>query len=135
LIVTNIGGALSAGNSFQLLNTPSLSGAFNALILPPLGANLAWDTNGFALTGTLTVVSTAPPVFSGVTPLNDGNFRLTFSGPTGAGYEIRASTNLSLTPVTLWDLLDSGTFGVAPVEFDDLSATNFPQRFYLIRLP
>jgi autotransporter-associated beta strand protein len=136
LIVTNIGGnPFAAGDSFQLFNAPSLSGTFGSLVLPPPGANLAWDTNGFALTGTLTVVSTAPPAFGPVTPLADGNFHLTFFGPTGQGYEIRACTNLSLQPVTLWDLLDSGIFGNAGMGFDDLSATNFTQRFYLIRLP
>ena len=116
-------------------NAATHAGSFSSLALPPLGAGLAWDTNGFAANGTLAVISTAPMVFNSVVPLNDGNFRLTFSGPTSAAYELRASTNLSLAPVTLWDLLDSSTFGNASVSFDDLSATNFPQRFYIIRLP
>jgi hypothetical protein len=96
---------------------------------------LAWDTSGLALNGTLAVISTAPPAFGAVIPLGDGGFRLTFSGPSGQDYELRASTNLALTPVTLWDLLDSGTFGNSPVSFDDLQATNFAQRFYLLDLP
>ena len=53
----------------------------------------------------------------------------------GQAYEIRASTNLTLTPITSWMLLDSGVFNGAPVVFDDLQATNFAERYYLIRLP
>jgi autotransporter-associated beta strand protein len=136
LVVTNISGlALAAGDSFPLFNAGTIEGAFSSLAFPALGTNLAWDTNSFLISGTLTVVSTAPPAFNAVTPLNDGNFRLTFSGPAGRDYELRATTNLMLTPVTLWDLLDSETFGNDPVTFDDLSATNSPQKFYRIVVP
>jgi autotransporter-associated beta strand protein len=136
LIVTNIGGASpAAGDSFQLFNAPVLTGSFSSLALPPLGPNLAWDTNSFLASGTLTVLSTLPPVFGGVQPQPGGSIRLNFTGPTGRDYELRASTNLLLSPMTLWDLLDSGTFGISPVIYDDLSATNNPQRFYRIVVP
>lgn len=136
LVVTNISGfALAAGDSFPLFNAPALSGSFSSLTVPALGTNLAWDTNSFLISGTLTVISTAPPAFNFVAPLGDGNFRLTFSGPAGQDYELRATTNLMLTPVTLWDLIGSGTFGNDPVIFDDLSATNNPQKFYRLLLP
>jgi autotransporter-associated beta strand protein len=136
LVVTNISGiALAAGDSFHLFNTLSPANSFNSFVLPALGTNLAWDTNGFIVSGTLAVISTAPPAIDSVATLGDGNFRLIFSGPTGQDYELRASTNLALLPVTLWDLLNSGTFGNSPVIFDDLQATNYPQRFYLLQLP
>ena len=80
-------------------------------------------------------LSTLPPAFNSVATLGDGNFRLTFSGPAGQDYELRATTNLMLTPVTLWNLAGSGTFGNDPVVFDDLSATNDPQKFYRLLLP
>ncbi|MBC8097612.1 MAG: autotransporter-associated beta strand repeat-containing protein, partial [Akkermansiaceae bacterium] len=135
LLVTNLSGnVLAAGDSFHLFNAPAYSGSFNSILLPTLGTNLAWDVSKLAVNGTIAVVSTAAPAINSVVALGDGNFRLTFSGPFGQDYEVRASTNLSLTPVTLWDLLDTGTFGIDPVLFDDLTATNHPQRFYLIRL-
>jgi rhamnogalacturonan endolyase len=135
LVVTNIGNnPLTAGDNFLLLNSPTLSGSLNSLVLPPLSSGLAWDTNGFALTGVLAVVSLAPPTFDSAIRLTDGNIRLTFSGPTGQGYEIRASTNVVLTPITSWTLLGTGIFTGSPIAFDDLQATNFPQRFYLIRI-
>ena len=42
---------------------------------------------------------------------------------------------MDLTPVTLWDLLGTGTFDGNLSMFDDLQATNYPQRFYQIRVP
>ncbi len=136
LVVTNIGAnTLAAGDSFPLFNAPALSGSFSSLALPALGTNLAWDTNSFLISGTLAVISTAPPAFNSVASLGDGNFRLTFSGPNGRNYELRATTNLALTPVTLWDLLDVGTFDNQPVVYDDLQATNHPQRFYRLQVP
>lgn len=136
LIVTNLGGsALAAGDSFQLFKATSYAGSFNTLALPPLGANLAWDTSTLSTNGTLTVINTMPPEFSSITSLADGNFRLSFSGPNGQNYELRATTNVALVPVTLWNLLSTGTFNGSPVIFDDLAATNYPQRFYQIRVP
>ncbi len=136
LVVTNIGGlALVGGDSFQLFNASAHAGAFNSLVLPPLGTNLVWDTNSFLASGTLTVVGTQPPAFSSAAPLGDGNLRLTFTGPAGRDYELRATTNLTLTPLTLWDLLGSGTFGGSPVSYDDSTATNYVQRFYRIVVP
>ncbi len=134
LLVTNISGVSPvAGDNFPLLNAQALTGSFNNLVLPPLGANLAWDTNNFLVTGSLTVVSTLPPAFGSLQLQADGSFRLSFTGPIGKDYELRASTNL--TSVTIWDQIGNGTFGVGPVIYDDLSATNFPQRFYQIVVP
>jgi autotransporter-associated beta strand protein len=136
LVVTNISGlALSAGDSFPLFNAGTVEGSFNSLVFPALGTNLVWDTNSFLISGTLAVISTRPPAFNAVTALGDGNFRLTYSGPAGRDYELRATTDLMLAPVTLWDLLGSGTFGEDPATFDDLSATNSPQKFYRIVVP
>ena len=136
LVVTNIGvNPLAAGDRFQLFNAASPSGSFSSVVLPALGPQLAWDTSSLYVNGTIVVVSTAPPEFGMIQPLGDGNFQLTFTGPTGADYELRATTNLMVSPITLWDLLDTGTFGVGAMTFDDLSATNYPQRFYQLRLP
>ena len=136
LVVTNLGSnPLVVGDSFKLFNATNYSGVFASLVLPSLGAGLGWDTNRLNTNGILAVVSTASPEFSPVTRLGDQNYRLTFSGSAGQGYEVRASTNVALTPVTSWDLLGTGVFGADPVIFDDLQATNYPLRFYRIRVP
>ncbi|TAK95798.1 MAG: hypothetical protein EPO07_15095, partial [Verrucomicrobia bacterium] len=135
LTVTNIGGALTNGDTFKLLNAANYAGSFSSLVLPTLNPGLRWDTNALSASGTLSVIALAPPVFNSVTRLADGTFRLNFSGPSGANYEVRASTNAALTPFTSWPLVISGTFTGAVVTLDDLSATNYAQRFYLIRIP
>jgi autotransporter-associated beta strand protein len=136
LIVTNVSTTLpGVGDSFKLFDAGSYSGNFSTFILPGLDAGLAWDTSGLTNNGSLTVVSLAPPVLSSPTPLGDGTFRLLFSGTAGQNYELRGATNVALTPLTSWSLLTSGIFGASPVTFDDLQATNYPQRFYRLRVP
>ena len=66
---------------------------------------------------------------SGVWRLNDGNIRLTGSGPSGAPYRVLAATNLDL-PLGNWLQIGSGTFTGGLLDFADLQATNYPCRFY-----
>lgn len=63
LIVTNLGGALAAGDSFPLFNAGSYQGGFAAILLPVLNSGLAWDVSGLATNGAIAVVS-----FTGVNP-------------------------------------------------------------------
>ncbi len=49
--------ALTDGDSFDLLDFGSTSGAFASLDLPTLGAGLFWDTSGLLIDGILEVVS------------------------------------------------------------------------------
>jgi autotransporter-associated beta strand protein len=135
LNVTNLAGTLAANASFQIFNAASFSGSFAATNLPSLAAGLAWDASGLTTSGIITVVNIVPLQFNSVSVMADGNMQLIFAGTSGQNYEIRATTNLTLRPMTLWDLLGTGTFGSGPVTFDDLQATNYPQRFYLIQEP
>jgi hypothetical protein len=80
-------------------------------------------------------VAAAPPVINSFTRLADGTFRLNFSGPANQAYEIRASANPAIVSITNWTLLGAGVFSGSEVVFDDLQATNFTQRYYLIRVP
>ena len=136
LVVTKAGAApLAAGDTFKLVNAASYSGRFSALVLPSLSAGLAWDTTGLGTNGSLAVISLSPPMLSPPLPLGNGTFRLIFSGSAGQNYELRASTNIGLSPLTSWSLLNGGIFGTGQVMFDDLQATNYPQRFYRVRVP
>jgi len=56
LIVTNLGGALLAGDTFPIFSATTRAGTFAAISLPPLANNLYW-TNTLAVNGTLAVVS------------------------------------------------------------------------------
>ena len=46
----------TAGNTFNLFNSATTTGAFTSLLLPDLAPGLAWDTTPLASTGEITVV-------------------------------------------------------------------------------
>ena len=130
LTVTNLSGTLAPGDRFQIFSATAFNGTFAAFNLPALGFGLAWNTN--ALTnGVLSVVATVPPQFSSMTPLGDGNFQLNGTGSAGVTYELDAATNLA--PPVDWSFVtnkvadQNGQF-----QLSDLTATNFPQKFYRI---
>ena len=58
LIVTNLGGGLTNGDSFKIFDAASYVGAFSAFILPPLAPDLMWYTAPLTASGTIGVVST-----------------------------------------------------------------------------
>ncbi len=64
LIVTNLGGTLAAGDTFKLFDAVpgNYFGAFDAIVLPPLGPSLSWETNNLAIDGTISVVGPQPPL-------------------------------------------------------------------------
>lgn len=130
LVVTNLAGTFAVGDSFYLFNAALTGGAFADFNLPPLGAGLAWDTSNLA-GGVISVVATVGPEFTVMSRTGDGNFHFTGTGAAGITYELDATTNL--IPPIAWEFVtnaiadQSGYF-----ELRDLSATNFPQRFYRI---
>jgi hypothetical protein len=76
------------------------------------------------------------PLLSGLSRLADGRAQFTIQGVPCYNYRLWATTNVALTPATeTWTQLDNGTFGNAPTVFTDSTATNFPQRFYIISTP
>ncbi|HXR07382.1 MAG TPA: LamG-like jellyroll fold domain-containing protein [Candidatus Acidoferrum sp.] len=130
LTASNVGAPLTAGDNFQIFSAANYNGTFAALNLPSLGAGLAWNTN--ALTnGALSVIATVEPQFSGMNQTSDGNFQFAGAGAAGVTYELDAATNLA--PPIMWRFVTNGVAGQNGL-FDlwDLSATNFPQRFYRI---
>lgn len=61
LNVTNIGGALIAGDVFNLFDWATTSGAFSAVNLPGLDAGLAWDQTNLYSTGQIAVAAVPEP--------------------------------------------------------------------------
>jgi autotransporter-associated beta strand protein len=94
LLVTNLGTAFVAGDSFKIFSAsglPAYSGAFTSIIPATPGAGLAWDTNALATSGTLNVVAT--PVDTGVQ----------LGGPASVAVELNITYNITVTnigPVT-----------------------------------
>jgi autotransporter-associated beta strand protein len=134
LVVTNLGGAPQAGDTFQLFSAASYTGGFAGIILPPLDSSLSWNTNNLAVNGSISVESASltPPTMLGQKLSSDG-FQLTFSGPTGQSYRVLTGTNLTQV-VNTWQALVTNTFGSTNATFTDTNIFD-PQRFYRITSP
>jgi autotransporter-associated beta strand protein len=136
LMVTNSGGAaLAGGDSFQLFKAGTLTGSFTSLVLPPLAAGLAWNTNAFATNGLLSVVVTTHPVISSAALSPAGLVLHGTAGVSGGNFYLLGSTNL-LTPVSNWTRLLTNQFdGQGNFLFTNLMPTNTPQWFYQLQEP
>ena len=138
LVINNLGAApITLSSTFKLFTAASYGTTDFAAISPATpAAGLVWDTSTLKTDGTLRIASGAAPSIGSVATLPDGNFRLTINGALGQAYSVRASTNLTLAPIaTTWTLLSNGTVPSVPFTFDDLTATNYPVRFYIISTP
>ncbi|MCC7374536.1 MAG: immunoglobulin domain-containing protein [Verrucomicrobiales bacterium] len=116
LVIRQLPGALSGGESFNLLSAPSYSGSFAKIQLPPLTSGLSWDTSKLLIDGTIRVQGSVQP--AKVSWLMTPN-ALRVSWPTEhLGSLLQAQTNPLTTGLsaTWWDL--PGT--------DRVTATNLP---------
>jgi autotransporter-associated beta strand protein len=130
LTVNNLGASLTAGDSFTMFSAPSYHGSFAQLNLPKLGAGLAWNTN--ALTnGVLSVVTTVGPQFTSLALSADGVVQFSGTGAAGVTYTLNATTNI-MAPVMWMSVTNAVANQTGLFQLSDLSATNFPQRFYRI---
>lgn len=128
------GDPLAAGDTVKLYDAAAYAGDFAEIVPAAPGTGLFWDTSTLAVDGTLRVRGLAAPAVASVTPLPDGNIGLTITGLVGQAYSVRASTDVGL-PVGSWTLLQSGSLPASPFVFNDLTATNFPRRFYILSTP
>jgi fibronectin-binding autotransporter adhesin len=126
------GDPLAPGDALPLYSAAAYAGTFAVIEPATPGAGLVWDTSELATTGMLKVASPAAPPLTGATLLPDGNFALTLNGTLGQPYSVRATTDLTLG---IWTVLTNGTIPVVPFVFEDLTATNYPQRFYRTSTP
>jgi autotransporter-associated beta strand protein len=131
LNVANLSGTLAAGDSFQIFSAPNYVGNFATLNLPPLGTGLAWNTTNLTVNGSLSVIATASPQFSSIVQSGDANFVFSGTGAAGLTYELDAVTSLQ-SPL-LWLFVTNAVADQNGLfQLFDLSATNFPQRFYRV---
>jgi autotransporter-associated beta strand protein len=103
LMLTNIGSALAAGDSFKLFNASAYNGTFSAISPATPGPNLAWNTNSLTTDGTISVVSAAAPV-PVVTGIGLSGATLTITATNGSKsgmYVLLQSTNVAL-PLAQW---------------------------------
>jgi len=110
LLVTNTGpDTLVAGDSFQLFQAAGHSGGFASVNLPPLPADLLWNTNNLIISGTVSVVSgpTGTNMVRQVVKLA-ASATVTASGVSGYSYALERATNL-VSPV--WVNLSTNVAG------------------------
>jgi autotransporter-associated beta strand protein len=135
LVISNIGTqAFTSVTVLKLFDAATY--VLGPIIIQPSspGPGLMWDASNLAIDGTLHVVATVPPTLANAMLLPDGNFSLVINGTFGQGYSVLSSTNVAL-PLPSWTVLQSGTLPGSPVVFSDLTATNYPSRFYSISSP
>ena len=95
LTVTNVGPAITAGDSFQLFSAGFIGGTFAATNLPPLNPGLAWDFDASA--GWLSVLQTTATNSTNISfTISSGN--LTLAWPNDhTGWRLQVQTNDLIT--------------------------------------
>ena len=110
LVVSNLSGALSLGQSFSIFGSAPASGNFSA-ILPPPGPWLRWRFD--PASGQITVVSSASqPAFSSVSLAGTSLVYQVTGGPPGSPCYIMATTDLS-RPKTAWERIATNVFDMS----------------------
>jgi autotransporter-associated beta strand protein len=135
LVLTNIGAqAYTNGTVIKLFDAATyVAGAVTIQPSSP-GPGLMWDASQLPVNGTLHVTTVVTPTLASAARRSDGNISFQIGGTVGQGYSVRASTNVTL-PLSSWTVIQSGSLPSASYLFNDLSATNYPNRFYLISSP
>ena len=135
LIITNIGGTqLAAGDTFNVFNAASYSGAFSSVQLPSLPVGLIWNTNLLNTAGTISVALNTTPVIGAISISGNG-VGLSGTGGVGNGkYILLGATNLA-TPASNWTRLLTNQFdGSGNFNFTTNAGTGLPQNFYRLQL-
>ena len=123
-------------NGAKLNNSAGVSGATTTnLILTSVTISNTANyslvvTNVYgAITSSVTALTVVlPPAITGVTANPDGTVTLSLAGSPGVSYILLSTTNLASN---VWQPVATNVFDVTGVWlFNDVTATNFAQRFY-----
>jgi autotransporter-associated beta strand protein len=108
IIVTNLGPALAAGDSFTLFS-PVGSGDFDNVVLPVLSGGLGWVTN-LTVDGSISVVQAFNPNPTNITTqVSGGNLTLTWPADH-TGWQLEVQTNaLNAGLGANWSVVDGST--------------------------
>ena len=115
-------------------------GDYDLTITPPGGVATVRHITVAPGAGTNVAAFTVPPAVppnfpvGAIRRLANRNFSLTATGSIGTPYRFWANTNLAAATNT-WNLLGSGNIPSNPFTLYDLTATNFPRRFYRFSSP
>ena len=122
----------NSGNAgFSLTNT---TGNYSGQYLTATATAVSGDTSEFALDVVATNFSAPSAVFAGPFQMSSAGFSFALNLATNFSYHIQAATNLAQQPVA-WVNLTNFTAGNPVFNFNDVSATNYPVRFYRVGSP
>jgi autotransporter-associated beta strand protein len=135
LAVTNLGGALAAGDSFKIFSANNYHGSFASLNLPPTGVGLVWNTNSLT-NGVLSVVlGTVTPRFGQISFQGTNLLMSCTGGAAGYCYSVLSTTNLAM-PLTNWSLISTGFFDSnGDFTFSTNINPQLSEQFYQLELP
>jgi autotransporter-associated beta strand protein len=132
LIVTNVAGTLTAGQTFTLISSAGFfGGSWDSVTLPPLDSGLHWDTNSLAVNGSITVRGALK-----ITSVTNSAGNIIIGGINGSPsgtYYVLSSTNVAV-PFTNWIPLSTNMFNPD----GSFNATNpivpgVPRDFYILQ--
>ncbi len=134
VVVTNLGPALVAGDTFQLFSQP-LSGG-GTMAITGGGPYVTWNNN-LAVNGTISVASVTLPSPQ-INQVQFSNGNIVFSGTNGTAngtYNVLTSTNLTV-PLNQWTNIATNTFS-STGQFSVTNAVNpgTPQQYYILQVP
>jgi autotransporter-associated beta strand protein len=136
LMLTNLAGTFTPGDSFILFSAATYSGSFSNLVPAIPALNLAWDTSTLATDGTLRIVN-APTPQPRIVSCNSSGSSLLISGTNGVPgwtYLVLAQTNLA-SPLSDWTPISTNQFDASGnFSFTNTIDPNLSQRFYLLQL-
>jgi autotransporter-associated beta strand protein len=136
LQLTNLGGTLTAGDSFPLFSASAYSGSFMTLSPAIPALNLGWDTSTLVSDGTLRIINAPTPrprisgvTLSGSTLVMNGN-----NGVPGWRFYVLESTNVA-APLAAWTRAATNFFNLAgSFTITNAITPNSVQRFYSLQL-
>lgn len=139
LVVTNIGGTITNGQTFQLFvasNGVYNAGSFSSITLPT-ATGLTWTTN-LNLNGTIVAnVTSATPAQPHITSVSLSGTTLIISGTNGTAglqYEVLSSTNVA-TALSNWTSIATNTFSSGNFSVTNTIGAGVPQSFFILRIP
>jgi autotransporter-associated beta strand protein len=134
LLVTNLAGALSAGDSFKLFEASLYCGEFSAVTLPSLAVGLVWNTNLLTSGGTISVGFLSSPSISRITMRTSGVECSGSGGVGNASYYVLSATNLAL-PLSNWSRVATNQFdNLGAFVFTNTVGGNLSSQFFRIQL-
>lgn len=136
LNITNSNSSVfAAGDVFKLFNAGAYAGAFTTITLPPLPANLTWNTTRLVVDGTLRVNNALPPKITQAWLVANSMVLAGTGGTPNAPYYIYTATNPAVSS-DQWSLMATDAFDASGnFTFTNLPSPAQPQLFFKISAP